>query len=183
MRPVVVVLLVTHQDRPVLPAPQDEVPVAGMPGIEVDEMRVDALVVQRRHHVAADLVVADMGGQCGREAQAGHSDGGVGRVPTRLDGEGVLEGDLAAERQLNEGAPFVGPGADLCGGQPDEDVGRGVAHAQDVDRRHGFGARVSCTVMDGATPGPAGSGRQFPGAGPRGVRRAVPGPAEQPAQR
>ena len=62
--------------------------------------------------------------------------GGICRVPARVDNHGVVERDFAAEREVHPLPVVVLPDADMRVGQPDEDVGRGVAHAEHIELRH-----------------------------------------------
>src|SRR5664280_1031550 len=74
--PVVVVLRVAHQDRPLLAEAQDEVAVGRSLLVQVHQRGVDALGVERSDRVAPELVGPDERGECDVQAQARACDGG-----------------------------------------------------------------------------------------------------------
>ena len=129
--------LVTDQDRAIWPEPEHEVAIAGLRGVEPNEMGVDTFVRQSRLHRVADLVVADVGRDGGRESEPCEPDGRICRIPASVDRHRVLERDLAAEGKVHPVPVVVLRDPDVRVGQPDEDVGRGVAHAEHVVLRHG----------------------------------------------
>ena len=188
--PVVVVLLVSHQDGPVVAVPQGVVVVAGPTGVHPHEPGVHTGAVQGLGHVDAVTVPAHIGDQTGAQAQPGEADRGVAGISHGLQDEGLVEGDLGAERHGEPGSPGVmgDPGRALV--EPDDGVRGDVADAQHFEFCHRSGqGRTTGSGMDGdggdgvhdhTVGDQAGPGR---GEGPRTSSRRSGGRGPTPAMR
>ena len=125
----IVVGLVVDEDRPVLVVPERS-SVAWVCCVQAHQVRVHAFLVE-------GLSVSPVRLDRSRHARPGRSAPEpsqthrcVRRISAGLHGVHVVEGDLAAVREVEPMSVVVVPGPDVSIGQPDEDVRRRIPDAE-----------------------------------------------------
>ncbi len=132
----IIVDLVTDEDRSILSEPKNEVPITGHARIDPQEMRVNGFFSQCELDVAPHLVVTHVGGERGGKTQSGKRDRSVRGVATRLDRLGMIERHLVAVRDHEPPSRLVLNRLYPTFDQSDKDIRRGVADTYDIPRAH-----------------------------------------------